>query len=144
MNDLTQLKVVIADHVATLTLNAPPVNALTRTLNDELTLALDRVSEMDDVRAVVLTGAGKVFCAGADLKGRKETIKGPGDLPAHSRRTRECFHAIRECAKPVIVAINGAALGSGVAMVASSDILVASEKTTLGLPEIDVGLMGGA
>lgn len=144
MNDLTQLQVEIADHVATLTMNAPPVNALTRTLNDELTLALDRISELDEVRAVVLTGAGKVFCAGADLKGRAETIKGPGDLPAHSRRTRECFHAIRECAKPVVVAINGAALGSGLAMVASSDILVASEKASLGLPEIDVGLMGGA
>jgi enoyl-CoA hydratase/carnithine racemase len=96
------------------------------------------------VRAVVLTGAGKVFCAGADLKGRAETIKGPGDLPAHSRRTRECFHAIRECAKPVVAAINGAALGSGLAMIASADILVASQKASVGLPEIDVGLMGGA
>lgn len=143
MDDLTQLNVAIADHVATLTLNAPPVNALTRTLNDELTLALDRISEIDEVRVVVLTGAGKVFCAGADLKGRAEMIKGPGDLPAHSRRTRECFHAIRECAKPVVVAINGAALGSGLAMVASSDIIVASEKGSLGMPEVDVGLLGG-
>jgi enoyl-CoA hydratase len=144
MNDLTQLKVSIADHVATLIMDSPPVNALTRVLNDELTLALDRISELDDVRVVVLTAAGKVFCAGADLKGRAENIKGPGDLPAHSRRTRECFHAIRECAKPVIVAINGAALGSGLAMCASADILVASERATLGLPEVDVGLLGGA
>jgi len=143
MNDFQQLQISIADHVATLTMNAPPVNALTRILNDELTVALDRISEMDDVRAVILTGAGKVFCAGADLKGRAEVIKGPGDLVAHSRRTRECFHAIRECAKPVVVAINGAALGSGVAMVASSDILVASNKASLGLPEVDVGLLGG-
>jgi enoyl-CoA hydratase len=143
MNDLTQLEVVIASHVATLTMNAPPVNALTRVLNDELTLALDRISEIDDVRAVVLTGKGKVFCAGADLKGRADVIKGPGDLLAHARRTRECFHAIRECAKPVIVAINGAALGSGLAMVASSDILLASEKASIGLPEVDVGLLGG-
>ncbi len=143
MQDLTQLRVSIAGHVATLTLDAPPVNALTRTLNDELTLALDRISEMDEVRAVVLTAAGKVFCAGADLKGRAEVIKGPGDLPAHSRRTRECFHAIRECAKPVVVALNGAALGSGLAMAASADILVASERACLGMPEVDVGLLGG-
>lgn len=143
MNDLTQLQYQLEDYVAILTLNAPPVNALTRTLNDELTMALDRISEMDEVRAVILTGAGKVFCAGADLKGRAAVIKGPGDLPAHSRRTRECFHAIRECAKPVICAINGAALGSGLAMAASSDILVASEKASLGLPEVDVGLLGG-
>jgi enoyl-CoA hydratase/carnithine racemase len=143
MDDLTQLNYELNNFVATLTLNSPPVNALTRTLNDELTLALDRISEMDEVRVVVLTGAGKVFCAGADLKGRASVIKGPGDLPAHSRRTRECFHAIRECAKPVICAINGAALGSGVAMAASSDILIASEKASLGLPEVDVGLLGG-
>ena len=143
MDDLTQLKVSIADHIATLTMDSPPVNALTRVLNDELTLALDRISEMDEVRVVVLTGAGKVFCAGADLKGRAENIKGPGDMMAHSRRTRECFHAIRECAKPVIAAINGAALGSGLAMAASSDILIASDKGSLGMPEVDVGLLGG-
>ena len=121
MFEFTQLKVTVSDHVALLTMNAPPVNALTRTLNDELTAALDQISDIDDILAIVLTGEGKVFCAGADLKGRAENMKGPGDLLAHSRRTRECFHAIRECAKPVVVAINGAALGSGLAMVASSD-----------------------
>ena len=85
MEDLTQLDVVIADHIATLTMDAPPVNALTRVLNDELTLALDRISEIDEVRVVVLTGAGKVFCAGADLKGRAEIDQGPG---RSARRTR--------------------------------------------------------
>jgi enoyl-CoA hydratase/carnithine racemase len=143
MNDFTQLEYQFNNYVATLTLNAPPVNALTRVLNDELTLALDRISEMEEVRVVILTGTGKVFCAGADLKGRASLIKNHGDHLAHSRRTRECFHAIRECAKPVICAINGAALGSGLAMAASSDILIASENASLGLPEVDVGLLGG-
>jgi enoyl-CoA hydratase len=143
MNDYTQLQFRLEGHVAVLTLDSPPVNALTRILNDELTHALDVISETPDIRAVILTGAGKVFCAGADLKGRAENIKHPGDMMAHARRTRECFHAIRECAKPVIAAINGAALGSGLAMVASSDILIASERATLGLPEVDVGLLGG-
>ena len=96
MNHFTQLDVELMQHVAVLTMNSPPVNALTRTLNDELIQALDEISETDAIRVVVLTGAGKVFCAGADLKGRAENIKGPGDLLAHSRRTRECFHAIRE------------------------------------------------
>lgn len=143
MDDLTQLIYQLDGHVATLTMNAPPVNALTRTLNDELTLALDRISDMDQIRAVLLTAAGKVFCAGADLKGRAENIKAEGDYSAHSRRTRECFHAIRECAKPVVVAVNGAALGAGLAIVASSDIIVASERASVGLPEVDVGLLGG-
>lgn len=143
IDGLTQLGFEMDGHVAILRMNFAPVNALSRTLSDEMTRALDFISETDAVRAVVLTGEGKVFCAGADLKGRSEVIKGPGDLPAHSRRTRECFHTIRECAKPVVAAINGAALGAGLAIAASCDVLVASERSVLGLPEIDVGLLGG-
>ncbi|MBP8306059.1 MAG: enoyl-CoA hydratase/isomerase family protein [Burkholderiaceae bacterium] len=141
---LTQLKASVDGGVALLEMNFPPVNAMSRTLTDELTATLDFISETDDIRAVVLTGAGKNFCAGADLKGRADVIKGPGDLPAHSRRTRECFHTIRECAKPVVAAVNGAALGAGLAMVASCDLIVVSDTAAIGLPEIDVGLMGGA
>lgn len=140
---LTQLNVSLTDGVALLEMNCPPVNVLSRTLSDELTATLDLISEVDEVRSVVLTGAGKVFCAGADLKGRKDVIKGPGDLPAHSRRTRECFHTIRECSKPVIGAVNGVALGAGLAIAASCDIILVSESAAFGLPEIDVGLMGG-
>ena len=143
MNDLSELKLRIDGRVAILTMDSPPVNALTRVLNDELTQALDRIADDDEVRVVILTGAGRVFCAGADLKGRGANIRGPGDLAAHARRTRECFHAVRECAKPVIAAINGAALGSGLALAASCDVLFASEKASLGLPEVDVGLLGG-
>lgn len=143
MDGLTQLRFEMSGHVAILRMDFAPVNALSRTLSDEITRALDFISETDEVRAVVLTGQGKVFCAGADLKGRSEVIKGPGDLPAHARRTRECFHTLRECTKPVVAAINGAALGSGLAIAASCDVLVASERAVMGLPEIDVGLLGG-
>lgn len=120
----------------------PPVNAVNRLLSDELTVVFDRISDTQEIRAVVLTGAGKVFCAGADLKGRSSLAEA-GALPAHSRRTREVFHAIRESAKPVLCAINGPALGAGLCIAASCDILFASEKACLGLPEIDVGLLGG-
>lgn len=143
MNDFQTVRIDIEGSVAIVTMNSPPVNALSRQLNDELTETFDRLSEDPSVRAVVLTADGKVFCAGADLKSRKALGDAPGALTAHLRRTRECFHAIRECGKPVVAAINGAALGSGLAIVASADVLVASEKATLGLPEIDVGLLGG-
>lgn len=141
---LTQLNVTVTDATALLEMNCPPVNVLSRTLSDELIATLDVISEAEDIRCVVLTGAGKVFCAGADIKGRKDLIKDPGDLPAHSRRNRECFHTIRECAKPVVAAVNGAALGAGLAIVASCDIIIVSQTAAFGLPEIDVGLMGGA
>jgi enoyl-CoA hydratase/carnithine racemase len=62
---------------------------------------------------------------------------------AHSRAAREAFNAILECSVPVIGAINGPALGGGLALVASCDMLIASENAVLGLPEIDVGLLGG-
>jgi enoyl-CoA hydratase len=139
----SHLEVRLDGHVATVTLANPPVNALSRELSDQLTDALDRISELDETRAVVLTGAGHVFCAGADLKNRDKYLAGPGDFSAHSRRTRECFHAVRECAKPVIAAVNGPALGAGLAIVASADIIVAAEQAALGLPEINVGLLGG-
>lgn len=137
------IKVEMQGHVALIRLANPPVNALSTAMMNELTFELDRISEDDEVRAVVLTGEGKAFCAGADLKSRKDTIKGPGDLPQHSRRTRECFHALRECTKPVIAAINGPALGAGLAIMASCDILIAADNTSVGLPEINVGLLGG-
>ena len=70
------------------------------------------------------------FCAGADLKGRADVIKGPGDLPAHSRRTRECFHAIRECAKPVVAAINGIAMGGGLFVGTAGGRLLAIDVPT--------------
>lgn len=143
MNDWTQLKLSVDRHIAVVTMDAPPVNALTRGLNDELVAVLDQLSDTPEVRVIVLTGAGKVFCAGADIKGRGALVDGPGALRAHSRRTRECFHAIRECAKPVVAALNGPALGAGLAIAASADILVASEQASAGLPEIDVGALGG-
>jgi len=139
----TALNVTLDDGVALVLLANPPVNAFSTAMIRELTQVLDCISETPEVRAVVLSGQGKTFCAGADLKNRATTIQGPGDLPRHSRRTRECFHAIRECAKPVVGAINGAALGSGLAMVASCDILIAASNATVGLPEINVGLLGG-
>jgi enoyl-CoA hydratase len=74
----------------------------------------------------------------------KPTERGaPGEAWQHNRRARECFHAIVECRKPIIGAINGPALGAGLAIAASCDILVASENASLGLPEINVGLLGG-
>ena len=143
MREPTTLRITVENYVALITIDAPPVNALSRQLNDELTDTLDRMSEDTGVRAIVLTAHGKIFCAGADLKSRKNLGDAPGALVGHLRRTRECFHAIRECAKPIVVAINGPALGAGLAIVASADVLIASDNAALGLPEIDVGLLGG-
>jgi enoyl-CoA hydratase/carnithine racemase len=137
------LDVQIKDYVAVATMNNPPVNAQSRELQDEISLACDLFSDDDDVRVVVLTGKGKVFSAGADIKGRAEIQKMPAGQRQHLRSARESYHSLMECKKPVIAAINGAALGAGMALVASCDILIASETALVGMPEVDVGLMGG-
>ncbi len=144
MTEYKQIRVQTEAGVGIVTLDNSPVNAFSKIMSDELTHCFDSLSEALDIRAVVLIGKGKVFCAGADLKGRAGIIKDQGDLTAHLRRSRECFHAIRECSKPVVAALNGPALGAGLVLAASADILIASETASLGLPEIDVGLMGGA
>jgi len=140
--DLETVKCEVIDsHIAVVTLDNPPVNSHSVQMLADIPLMLDRMSDLDEIHAVILTGEGKVFCAGADLKGKGE--REPGTHWQTSRSARECYHSIRECVKPVIGAINGAALGGGLAIAASCDILIASEKATLGLPEIDVGLLGG-
>lgn len=137
------VKCQIADHIAVVTMDRPPVNAQNAQMHTDLALVFDTISERDDIRVAVLTGAGKCFSAGADIKDRAGKERAPGESWQHNRRAREAFHAIVECEKPVIAAINGPALGAGLAVAASCDILVAAEEATLGLPEINVGLMGG-
>jgi len=136
------IKLAVADGIAVVTMDNPPVNAQNAQFNLEIATVFDVLSDRKDVRVAVLTGAGKVFSAGADMKSRAG-LSEAGERSQHSRRVRESFHAIRECAKPVIGALNGPALGAGLAVAASCDILVAAEEASLGLPEIDVGLLGG-
>lgn len=140
--DLKLVNVVVEDGIAVVTMNNPPVNAQNAEFNLEMAYAFDMISDRKDARVAVLTGAGKVFSAGADLKSRPDAAK-LGERWQHNRRARESYHSIRECLKPVIAAINGAALGAGLAVAASADILVAAEEAVVGLPEIDVGLLGG-
>ena len=134
---------VVEDYIAVISFANPPVNAHSQQLLAEVAWTFDTVSDRDDIRVAILTGEGKCFCAGADIKERVGTERKDGDHWQNSRRAREAYHSIMECQKPVIGAINGPALGGGLALAASCDILLASEKGCLGLPEIGVGLLGG-
>ena len=135
--------VAVADGIATVTLDSPPVNALSPEMYQGLRMIFDRLSDIDEVRVAILAAAGKVFCAGVDLKARNAAVTGPGDGWDFLRAARETFYAIRECKKPVIAALGGTALGAGFGLVAHCDIMLVSENASIGLPEIDVGLMGG-
>ena len=142
--DLEQFKIDVTDHIATVTFDRPPVNAQNRRSREELTWVFDTLSDRDDVRVVVLTGAGKVFSAGADIKERVGIQAAAGDYVRHNRLTRESFYAVADCAKPVIGAINGPAIGAGYAILACCDILLAADSAFVQMPELDVGLAGGA
>ena len=143
MSDSDIILFEVSDHVALVTLNRAPVNALDRAMRDRIIDIFDEISERDDIRVAVLTGNGKAFCAGADLRARPD-LKKSGAFHAHNRVTRETGNCISECSKPVIAAVNGAALGAGLGLMVACDIMLAAEEATFGMPEIDVGLAGGA
>jgi enoyl-CoA hydratase len=133
----------VSDYIAVVTLDRPPVNAMNREMRHRLIEIFDEISDRDDARVAILRSAHKVFCAGADLKDRPDPSK-PGVFGAHNRVTRETGNSILECKKPVIAAVNGAALGLGFGLMAHCDIMLAAEEAVFGMPEIDVGLAGGA
>ena len=143
MMELKTLLLTIEDGIAVVTLNRPPVNAQNAEMRAEITELFDTLSDMDDVAAIVLTGTGKLFSAGADIRERPNLAATPGAYGRHNRLVRESYYAVVECAKPVIAAINGAALGAGFGLVMGSDIWVASEDAYVAMPEINVGLAGG-
>jgi enoyl-CoA hydratase len=138
------IKVEIADRIAVVTLDNPPVNAYSRDFSEELIEVFDELNDTPEVRCIVITGRGKQFSAGADIKNRQAIGDIKGETYRHLRRTREVSNCIMECNKPVITAVNGAALGAGLGPVFAADIVIASDNAVFGLPEIDIGLMGGA
>ena len=133
-----------APNVAVVTLNRPPVNALSRDVRVAMIDAFDALEADPNVRAIVLTAKGKVFCAGADIK-EKATLAGePADYVRANRLTRDGFFCILDSSKPVIAAVQGAALGAGCVLAACCDMIFAADTAVFGLPEIDVGQGGGA
>src|SRR5215210_2179885 len=137
-SDYQQIIYSVDDRVATITLNRPEqLNAFTGTMMYEMIDAFDRIDADDDVRAVIVTGAGRGFCAGADLSGGGATFsRGGSDQGSDAQIdghdvTRDggglLTLRIFECKKPVIAAVNGAAVGVGVTMTLPMDIRLASE-----------------
>jgi enoyl-CoA hydratase/carnithine racemase len=137
---LEQVLLTSAGHVAMVTLNRPAQrNPLSATMLRDLTSALRWCKDENDVRVVVLTGAGRVFCAGADLSSFD------GDTSAVDKfRSRdlfvELFFLMAELGKPIVGRINGHALAGGFGLACSCDILVAVDTAAFGTPEINVGI----
>ena len=145
---MTALTVTIADHIAVVTLDRPPVNAITRSTMHEMIDVFNALGANRDVRVAIFTAAGdRAFMAGIDL----QTVGTEAPEATHPRFTtdpasaaREAMWAITDCAVPVIGAINGPALGAGFAFAACCDVLFASDNARFGVTEINVGLLGAS
>jgi enoyl-CoA hydratase len=143
------LRVDVVDHVATVTLDRPPVNAVDTGTFAEIVDTFAAFNDDRDVRVAIFTATGdRAFMAGVDL-----TSIGPrdrhGDTPASlitdpARLARDAMWSITDCAVPVIGAINGPALGAGLAFAACCDVLFAAENARFGTTEINVGLLGAS
>ena len=149
--DFEQITTELADGVFTITLNRPDrLNAYTAQMSNELHAAFDRADADDDVRAVIVTGAGRAFCAGADLERGSETFtkrgefdERPDDDPDSVPRDNGGRLTLRifECRTPVIAAINGPAVGIGATMTLPMDVRLASETARIGFVFVRRGIV---
>jgi enoyl-CoA hydratase/carnithine racemase len=132
-----------ANGIATVTLARPPANAVDYEMYKEIAEVFQHIDRIgDDVRVMVLAADGKHFCAGNDLEEFANMT--PENGVKRMWRVREAFYAISRCAVPVIGAVQGSALGTGLALAGSCDFVVADKTAVFGLPELTVGVMGGA
>lgn len=127
------IKLEIADDIALLTLNQPGTrNGLTAAMQEEMLTALAQLGEGDDARALILTGAGKSFCAGADLDQLEASGSGLSVGQSTAKIMEEVSNplilALQNLAIPVVSAVNGAAAGAGVSLALAADIVVASRS----------------
>lgn len=133
----------IKNHIAYITLERPPVNALTREVYTELTDAFNSIyDDLDEVCVVILTAKGKQFIAGNDLN-EFDGEPSMSEMNTQAGYFAACLTNIYTCPVPVIGAINGAAVGAGFCIASVCDVLVAAEGAGFALPEVKVGVLGG-
>ena len=130
----------ISDGIAEMMLDHPPVNAFDSAGWFAIADEIDTLGANDDVRVIIIAAAGKGFCAGVDIK---ELAALPNKIVDVNKGNYETFRAIHRNPKPVIVALHSFVLGGGIGMAGAADIIVASDCTRFGVPEIDRGAMGG-
>jgi len=141
----TTVLVEIEDHLATVTLNRPEkLNAMNQELLDSLHGVLQAVADNDDVRCLVLTGAGRGFCAGGDVSAMAsgEAVSGMQDPVKRLRQQEEASRLLHEMPKPTIAMINGACAGAGLSVALACDIRIAAESARLGSAFARVGFSG--
>jgi enoyl-CoA hydratase/carnithine racemase len=134
---------VLDGRIAEIVVDNPPVNALPVAAWFALADAVTAAGADEDVRVVVLRAEGRGFNAGVDIKEMQRT-EGFTALVGANRGCFAAFKAVYECPVPVISAVHGFCLGGGIGLVGNSDVIIAAEDATFGLPEVDRGALGAA
>ena len=142
-NNYQTLKHELKNHIITIWLNRPEVhNAFNRIMLGELVDILEWIKNNENVRVIIFTGEGKSFSAGADLNWMQEIINYTyQENLKDSELISKVFYLIYTWPKPVIAAINGAAIGGGMGFVGASDIVIASDQARFSLSEVRIGLV---
>ena len=141
MNDLF-VSYEIENGIATVTIDNPPMNPLTEGVRDQLIATFQELdSKKDEIKVVILTGKGKAFIAGADIKAFPELT--PETAKERLKKSRRMYLKVEQLERPVICAINGYCLGAGLELSMCCDIRIAASKAQLGQPEINVGVIPG-
>ena len=130
----------IENGIAEMILDHPPVNAFDSAGWAAIAAEIDTLGESEAVRVIIIAAAGKGFCAGVDIK---ELAAQPNKIVDVNQGNYETFRAIHRNPKPVIIALHSFVLGGGIGMAGAADIIIASDCTRFGVPEIDRGAMGG-
>lgn len=138
---MANVNLQVEDRIALITINHPPANALNRATLEELEQTVEQVAGDEQVKVVIISGEGKFFIAGADIKEFMQVGRDQGDELA--RLGQRVFNKIENLSKPVIAAINGACLGGGLELALACHIRIAADVAKLGLPELNLGLIPG-
>ena len=135
------LTVTVENKICVVTIDRPPANATNRAAYEEIRDVFYAIDRRDDVKVVILTGAGKIFMAGNEL-GEFGEFQTPAKCTAYYDVIRNAYLAVKNCRYPVIGAVNGAAAGAGLAFAGCCDVLIAAEHAKFILSEIKVGVIG--
>lgn len=139
---MSTLSSEVKNHVATITINSPPANALSTAILKDLSEELDQIEKDNSTKAIVLRGEGRFFSAGADIK-EFTSLQDASDYEVLAQNGQALFERIETFSVPVIAAIHGAALGGGLELAMACHIRLVTPSAKLGLPELTLGIIPG-
>ena len=133
----------VENQVGYISINSPPANTLSSTTLNGLSSCLSHIENNQEVKAIVITGTGKMFVAGADIKEFTEAFNDVKKGKKLSQDAQAIMNKVESSTKPVIAAINGACLGGGLELAMSCHMRIAADEAKLGQPELNLGLIPG-